>query len=61
MILPRIFQGTAISDVESILSSHVFHQQSKQGFLGVSDSTWTELECSLYILYQTKFLKGEEV
>lgn len=58
--LPQIFQGTTISGVKKDLHIPCFTNRALKAFW-VSDSTWAEPECSLYISYQIQFLKGEEV
>lgn len=60
MKLPRIFQGTTISGVKKDLLIPCFTNRAIEAFW-VPDSTWAEPECSLYLSYQIKFLKGEEV
>lgn len=58
--LPRISQGTTISGVKKDLLIPCFTNRAIEAFW-VPDSTWAEPECSLYLSYQIKFLKGEEV
>lgn len=60
MKLPQIFQGTTISGVKKDLLIPCFTNRAIEAFW-VPDSTWAEPECSLYLSYQIKFLKGEEV
>lgn len=58
--LPQIFQGTTISGVKKDLLIPCFTNRAIEAFW-VPYSTWAEPECSLYLSYQIKFLKGEEV
>jgi len=58
--LPRIFQGTTISGVKKDLLIPCFTNRAMEAFW-VPDSSWAEPECSLYLSYQIKILKGEEV
>lgn len=58
--LPQIFQGTTISGVKKDLLIPCFTNTAIEAFW-VPCSTWAEPECSLYLSYQIRFLKGEEV